>query len=161
MHPESQRDVSRGVKFSDDGSAPTAGWEILVGIRHSFFRSYTSTIGLMTHCRIFLHFLVTQECHRVKALQKRALVRDKRQCKGFRHPARTSRQLDQRYERHIDPTQHTIGTAQTQKIASKHSNLRTRIKRLMRRTLCLSKTTTIHDVVIGLFINRYECGVAI
>ena len=32
------------------------------------------------------------------------------------------------YERHIDPAQHTIGKAHTQKIESKHINLRTRIK---------------------------------
>ena len=90
---ESQRDVSRSVKFSDACAAPTAGGERLEGLRYSFFRSYASPIGLMTDCRIFLHFWVTQECHRVKSLQKRALVRDERQCKGFRHPARTSRQL--------------------------------------------------------------------
>jgi len=42
-----------------------------------------------------------------------------------------------------------------------HINLRTRIKRLVRRTICFSKTTTMHDLVIGLFINRYEFGVAI
>jgi insertion element IS1 protein InsB len=65
------------------------------------------------------------------------------------------------YERHIDPAQHTIGKAHTQKIESKHINLRTRIKRLMRRTVCFSKTTTMHDLVLGLFINRYEFGVAI
>ena len=39
--------------------------------------------------------------------------------------------------------------------------LRTRIKRLVRRTICFSKTTTMHDLVIGLFINRYEFGVAL
>jgi insertion element IS1 protein InsB len=65
------------------------------------------------------------------------------------------------YERHLDPAQHTIGKAPTQKIESKHINLRTRIKRLVRRTICFSKTTTMHDLVLGLFINRYECGVAI
>jgi len=65
------------------------------------------------------------------------------------------------YERHIDPAQHTIGKAQTQKIESKHINLRTRMKRLVRRTICFSKTTTMHDLVIGLFINRYEFGIAI
>jgi len=65
------------------------------------------------------------------------------------------------YERHLDPEQHTIGKAHTQKIESKHINLRTRIKRLVRRTICFSKTTTMHDLVIGLFINRYEFGVAI
>ena len=65
------------------------------------------------------------------------------------------------YERHIDPEQHTVGKAQTQKIESKHINLRTRIKRLVRRTICFSKTTTMHDLVIELFINRYEFRVAI
>ena len=65
------------------------------------------------------------------------------------------------YERHIDPAQHTIGKAHTQKIESKHINLRTRIKRLVRRTICFSKTTMMHDLVLGLFINRYEFGVAI
>jgi len=62
------------------------------------------------------------------------------------------------YERHIDPEKHTIGKAHTQKIESKHINLRTRIKRLVRRTICFSTTTTMHDLVLGLFINRYELG---
>ena len=65
------------------------------------------------------------------------------------------------YERHIDPAQHTIGKAYTQKIESKHINLRTRIKRLVRRTMCFSKTTLMHDLVVGLFINRYEFEIAI
>ena len=65
------------------------------------------------------------------------------------------------YERHLDGGKHQVGKEHTQKIESKHINLRTRIKRLTRRTICLSKTTTIHDLVIGLFINRYEFGVAI
>lgn len=58
------------------------------------------------------------------------------------------------YERHIDAAQHTVGKAHTQKIASKHINLRTRIKRLVRRTICFSKTERMHDLVIGLFITR-------
>ena len=62
------------------------------------------------------------------------------------------------YERHVADEQHTVGKANTQKIESKHINLRTRIKRLVRRTICFSKTTTMHDLVIGLFINRYEFG---
>ena len=65
------------------------------------------------------------------------------------------------YERHIDPKQHEVGKENTQKIESKHINLRTRIKRLVRRTICFSKTTTMHDLVIGLFINRYEFGLRI
>ena len=54
----------------------------------------------------------------------------------------------------------SIGLVQdkTQKIESKHINLRTRIKRLVRRTICFSKTERMHDLVIGLFINRYEFG---
>ena len=62
------------------------------------------------------------------------------------------------YERHLDPEQHRVGKDQTQKIESKHINLRTRIKRLVRRTICFSKTERMHDLVIGLFINRYEFG---
>jgi insertion element IS1 protein InsB len=65
------------------------------------------------------------------------------------------------YERHIDPAQHTIGKAHTQKIESKHVNLHTRIKRLVRPTICFSKTAMMHDLVLGLFINRYEFGVPI
>ena len=40
----------------------------------------------------------------------------------------------------------------------RHTNLRTWIKRLARRTNCFSKTQRMHDLVIGLFINRYEFG---
>ncbi|MBF2076541.1 MAG: hypothetical protein IGS50_22660 [Synechococcales cyanobacterium C42_A2020_086] len=36
--------------------------------------------------------------------------------------------------------------------------LRTRIKRLARRTIRFSKSIWLHDVVIGLFINRCEFG---
>ena len=62
------------------------------------------------------------------------------------------------YERHLEPEQHAVGKQHTQKIESKHINLRTRIKRLVRRTICFSKTERMHDLVIGLFVNRYEFG---
>ena len=62
------------------------------------------------------------------------------------------------YERYIEPEHHTVGKEHVQKIESKHINLRTRIKRLVRRTICFSKTERLHDLVIGLFINRYEFG---
>jgi insertion element IS1 protein InsB len=65
------------------------------------------------------------------------------------------------YERHLDAEQHQVGKDNTQKIESKHINLRTRIKRLVRRTICFSKTEQIHDLVIGLFINRYAFGRAL
>ncbi len=65
------------------------------------------------------------------------------------------------HERHLEPEQHEVGKQNTQKIENKHLNLRTRIKRLARKTICFSKTITMHDVVIGLFINRYEFGVLV
>src|SRR5262252_3741560 len=65
------------------------------------------------------------------------------------------------YERHIDAEQPHVGKENTQKIESKHINLRTRIKRFVRRTLCFSKTEQMHDLVIGLFMNRYEFGRAL
>jgi insertion element IS1 protein InsB len=65
------------------------------------------------------------------------------------------------YERHIEAQKHEIGKQNMQKIESKHINLRTRIKRLARKTICFSKTVVMHDIVIGLFINRSEFGMAI
>jgi hypothetical protein len=57
------------------------------------------------------------------------------------------------------PLSSTLSVKQyTQTIESKHSNLRTRIKWLVRRTMCFSTTTVMHDLVVGLFSNRYECG---
>jgi insertion element IS1 protein InsB len=43
------------------------------------------------------------------------------------------------YERHLNAEQHQVGKENTQ-------------------TLCFSKTEHMHDLVIGLFINRYEFG---
>jgi insertion element IS1 protein InsB len=65
------------------------------------------------------------------------------------------------YQRHLNPEQHDIGKANTQKIERKHLTLRTRIKRLARKTLCFSKSVRMHDLVIGLFVNRYEFGLQI
>ncbi len=65
------------------------------------------------------------------------------------------------YKRHIAPALHTVGKQPTQKIESKHINVRTRIKRLVRRAICFAKTEHMHNLVIGLFTNRYEFGRAI
>jgi hypothetical protein len=51
-----------------------------------------------------------------------------------------------------------VGKDNTQKIERKPINLRTRIKRLVRRTICFTKMEHMHELVIGLFINRYEFG---
>ena len=65
------------------------------------------------------------------------------------------------YSRHIDLSQHIIGKRHTQKIERKHLTLRTRIKRLARKTICFSKSIQMHDIVIGLFVNRFEFGLAV
>lgn len=65
------------------------------------------------------------------------------------------------YERHLPPKQQVVGKRNTQKIERKHLTLRTRIKRLARKTICFSKLDKMHDIVIGLFINRYEFGVLV
>ncbi len=65
------------------------------------------------------------------------------------------------YERHINPEQLFIGKINTQKIERKHLTLRTRIKRLARKTICFSKSIRMHDIVIGMFINRYEFALQI
>lgn len=54
------------------------------------------------------------------------------------------------YVRKLEAEQHQIGKANTQKIERKHLTWRTRIKRLARRTICFSKSETVHDAVIGL-----------
>jgi insertion element IS1 protein InsB len=64
-------------------------------------------------------------------------------------------------QHHLDPNEHTIGNRNTQTIERKHLTLRTRIKRLARKTICFSKSVVMHDIVIGLFINRFEFGCAI
>jgi insertion element IS1 protein InsB len=63
--------------------------------------------------------------------------------------------------RHLDPSTHTVGKQQTQKIERKHLTFRTRIKRLTRKTICFSRSILMHDLVIGLFINRYAFGYAV
>ena len=65
------------------------------------------------------------------------------------------------YTRHIDPDKHQPGKPNTQKIERKHLTLRARIKRLARKTICFSKSVRMHDLVIGLFVNRYEFGMLV
>jgi insertion element IS1 protein InsB len=65
------------------------------------------------------------------------------------------------YERHLPAECHEIGKRKTQRIERKYLRLRTRIKRLARKTICFSKTEEMHDLVIGLFINRYEFSLSV
>ena len=65
------------------------------------------------------------------------------------------------YTRHLDPDEHNLGKQHTQQIERKHLTLRTRIKRLTRKTICFSRSIQMHDIVIGLFVNRYEFGLQV
>ena len=65
------------------------------------------------------------------------------------------------YQRHLNLGQHEIGKRTTQKLERKPLTLRARIKRLVRKTICFSKSTEMHDIVIGLFVNRFEFGIAV
>lgn len=65
------------------------------------------------------------------------------------------------YTRHLEAQAHRIAKALTQKSERKHLTLRTRIKRLTRKSICFSKSERMHDTVIGLFINREEFGLQI
>jgi insertion element IS1 protein InsB len=62
------------------------------------------------------------------------------------------------YTRHLDAAVHSPGKRNTQKIEWKHLTLRTRIKRLVRKTICFSQSIQMHDIVIGVFVNRYAFG---
>ncbi len=50
---------------------------------------------------------------------------------------------------------HITGKANTLSIERKNLDLRTRIKRLARKTICFSKSIVVHDAVIGSFICNY------
>ena len=55
----------------------------------------------------------------------------------------------------LDQSIRVESKALLQSIERKHLTLRTRIKRLARRTICFSKSILVHDTVIGLFINHF------
>jgi insertion element IS1 protein InsB len=63
--------------------------------------------------------------------------------------------------RHLPFAQHTVGKPTMQKIERKHLTLRTRLKRLTRTTLCFSRSRVMHDLLIGLCMNRVEFGRAL
>ena len=65
------------------------------------------------------------------------------------------------YLRHLPPAQHTVGKLSMQKIERKHLTLRTRLKRLARKTLCFSRSCLMHDLLIELYMNRVEFGCAV
>ena len=62
------------------------------------------------------------------------------------------------YQKRIPAEQLITGKKNTQKIERDHLTLRTRIKRLCRKTICFSKNEEIHKAVVGTFINLYFWG---
>jgi len=62
------------------------------------------------------------------------------------------------YQRHLPPEQHTVGKLVMQKIERKHLTLRTRLKRLARKTLWFSRSCVMHGLLIGVYMNRVEFG---
>jgi insertion element IS1 protein InsB len=63
--------------------------------------------------------------------------------------------------RTLAPEGHSPGKHHMQQIERNHLTLRTRLKRLGRKTICFSKSLAMHDIVTGLFINRYGFGLPV
>ena len=64
------------------------------------------------------------------------------------------------YSSRISANKLVTGKRNTQQIERNHLTLRTRIKRLARKTICFSKNVEIHKAVIGTFINIFFFGYA-
>ena len=59
------------------------------------------------------------------------------------------------YAREVPKDKHLTGKIFTQRIERNNLTLRTRIKRLARRTICFSRSVELHEKVIGGFIEKY------
>lgn len=59
------------------------------------------------------------------------------------------------YTREVPKDKHLTGKIFTQRIERNNLTLRTRIKRLARKTICSSRSTEVHEKVIGSFIEKY------
>jgi len=60
------------------------------------------------------------------------------------------------YSKYLLNASHSVGKTNTRRIERKNLTLRARIKRLARKTICFSKCTHMHDIVIALVINILE-----
>lgn len=59
------------------------------------------------------------------------------------------------YGRVVPKDKHLIGKIFIQRIERNNLTLRTRIKRLARKTICFSRSVEIHEKVIGVFIEKH------
>lgn len=58
------------------------------------------------------------------------------------------------YGREIPKNKHLTGKIFTERIERNNLTLRTRIKRLARKTICISRSVELHEKVIGAFIEK-------
>ncbi|BAX54647.1 IS1 transposase [Photobacterium damselae subsp. piscicida] len=58
------------------------------------------------------------------------------------------------YSSYLPRENHIIGKRYTQRIERTNLTLRSRLKRLVRKTIGFSKSEEMHDKVIGMFIER-------
>ena len=65
------------------------------------------------------------------------------------------------YQRHLAPALQEVRNPPPPQLERTHLPLRTRIKRLVRKTICFSQSMEMHALVLGLFLNRFELGVSI
>ena len=65
------------------------------------------------------------------------------------------------YKRNLPPKVYSPGKRNTQHIERKPLTLRTRMKRLTHKTICVSTSIEMHDIVIGLFVHRCEFGLPV
>ncbi|HBN1784916.1 TPA: IS1 family transposase, partial [Escherichia coli] len=59
------------------------------------------------------------------------------------------------HAREVPKEKHLTGKIFTQRIERNNLTLRTRIKRLARKTICFSRSVELHEKVIGAFIDKY------
>lgn len=59
------------------------------------------------------------------------------------------------YAREVPKDKHLTGKIFSQRIEGNNLTLRTRIKRLTRKTICFSRSVELHEKVIGAFIEKY------
>jgi len=62
------------------------------------------------------------------------------------------------YSDRLIDAKHVVGKRATQQIERHHLTLRTRVKRLCRKSICFSKCAKIHKAVVGTFINTHFFG---
>ncbi|MGL4088051.1 IS1 family transposase, partial [Escherichia coli] len=59
------------------------------------------------------------------------------------------------YAREVPKVKYLTGKIFTQRIERNNLTLRTRIKRLVSKTICFSRSVEIHEKVIGSFIEKH------